>query len=297
MSLRLEMLQVARLAPKLLGESTGLVEAFIRNRQNDDGGFADRDGDSDLYYTVFAIDSLIALNADIDFAPIEEHLRGFGDGEGLDFVHLGCLARAWSALPDPNRLPQESRRRISERIREYQCPDGGFNPDRGAQTGTAYGAFLALHANQDLRLDCPDPDALIASLKTLETPDGAWTNDSNARTAAGSTNAAAAAIVALNQLEAPIRPEAADWLLNQRHAQGGFRAMPAAPIPDLLSTATSLHALATMGAPIDPIKESCLDYIDTLWTNDGSFYGNWLEEDLDCEYTFYGLLALGHLSL
>jgi len=33
-----------------------------------------------------------------------------------------------------------------------------------------------------------------------------------------------------------------------------------------------------------------------LWTNRGGFYGNWLDDTLDCEYTYYGLLALGHLS-
>jgi len=297
MSLRLEMLQVARLAPKLLGESAALVETFIRSRQNEDGGFADRDGDTDLYYTVFAIDSLIALNMEIDYRRVENFLAGFGDGEGLDFVHLGCLARAWSAMPDLNHLARESRLKISERILEYQCADGGFNPDKNAKTGTAYGAFLALHANQDLRLDPPDPGRLVASLASLETPDGAWTNDLSAPTSSGSTNATAAAIVALQQLNAPIRREAGEWLLAQAHSQGGFRAMPTAPIPDLLSTATSLHALATLGAPLDRVKEPCLDYLDTLWTNDGSFYGNWLEEDLDCEYTFYALLALGHLSL
>ena len=49
MSLRLEMIQVARLAPKLLGESAELVEAYVRGQQNPDGGFRDRDGNSDLY--------------------------------------------------------------------------------------------------------------------------------------------------------------------------------------------------------------------------------------------------------
>ena len=29
----------------------------------------------------------------------------------------------------------------------------------------------------------------------------------------------------------------------------------------------------------------------------GGFHGNWSDDYLDCEYTFYGLLALGHLSL
>ena len=40
MSLRLEMLQVARLAPSVLGaEASELIEKFIRGQQNDDGGF------------------------------------------------------------------------------------------------------------------------------------------------------------------------------------------------------------------------------------------------------------------
>ena len=77
----------------------------------------------------------------------------------------------------------------------------------------------------------------------------------------------------------------------------GFNAIPDAPMPDLLSTAVALHALTGMRADLSPIKESCLDFIDSLWVNKGSFYGNWSEETLDVEYTYYALLALGHLSL
>ena len=58
------MLQVARLAPKQLGESRDLVTAFLRERLNPDGGFQDRAGASDLYYTVFGLDALIALQED-----------------------------------------------------------------------------------------------------------------------------------------------------------------------------------------------------------------------------------------
>jgi hypothetical protein len=68
-------------------------------------------------------------------------------------------------------------------------------------------------------------------------------------------------------------------------------------MPDLLSTATALHALAILQVPLAPIHDSCLDFIDTLWTNRGGFYGSWADDTLDCEYTYYGLLALGHLTL
>jgi hypothetical protein len=66
-------------------------------------------------------------------------------------------------------------------------------------------------------------------------------------------------------------------------------------MPDLLSTATALHALALLGVPFEQ-RELCLDFVDTLWTRSGGFYGYWGDDGLDCEYTFYALLALGHLG-
>jgi prenyltransferase beta subunit len=89
-----------------------------------------------------------------------------------------------------------------------------------------------------------------------------------------------------------------EWLLAQAHPDGGFLAMPGAPMPDLLSTATTLHALACLQVPVpERTRERCLDFIDTLWDAEGGFHGHWADDHLDAEYTFYGLLALGHLSV
>lgn len=69
-------------------------------------------------------------------------------------------------------------------------------------------------------------------------------------------------------------------------------------LPDLLSTATVLHALACLERmPSAEQTEADLDFIDSLWTNAGVVHGNWVDEALDVEYTYYGLLALGHLGL
>jgi prenyltransferase beta subunit len=95
----------------------------------------------------------------------------------------------------------------------------------------------------------------------------------------------------------PISDDVSQWLVSRLHPMGGFLAAPQAPVPDLLSTATALHALAGLEVPFKPFKELSLDFIDSLWTNEGSFYGHWQEETLDCEYTYYALLALGHLSV
>jgi prenyltransferase beta subunit len=297
MSIRLEMLQVARLAPKLLGESSDLVGEFVRRAQNDDGGFKDRTGRSDLYYTVFAIDGMLALQAEIPVDPITSFLTSFRDGEGLDFVHLCCLARCWAAISHSSNVPVpvELQRTILRHIEQFRTTDGGYHPMPGNDFGTVYGCFLAFAAYQDLKSELPNPLRLVQCLKFLETDDGAWANERSVKT--GSTNATAAAVTLLRNLSIPVNDSVGDWLLARCHPEGGFRAAPNAPLPDLLSTATALHALAGLQISFGSVKERCLDYIDTLWTNEGGFHGHWADESLDCEYTFYGLLALGHLSL
>ena len=179
MSLRLEMLQVARLAPKLLGESAGLVRDFLRGQQNDDGGFKDRTGRSDLYYTVFGIDGLLALQAEFSAARLADYLRSFGAGEELDFVHLCCLARGWAALADARLgiadkvelVPSDVSAGILRRVEEHRAKDGGYHPQPGNAAGTAYGAFLALGAYQDFRAELPEPLRLVQSLKRANAAD------------------------------------------------------------------------------------------------------------------------------
>ena len=294
-SLRLEMLQVARLAPALLGDSAALVRAFFERQIAEQGGGRDREGRPDLYYTIFALAGLQALQEELPAERVEPWLRGWGDGAGLDFVHLGALARCWAAL-GWEKMPAPFGAAVLARIEAFRARDGGYDGEVGAESGNAYGCFVALGAYQDLRVAPPDPLRMVQCLKFLETPDGAWANARGLRI--GSTNATAAAVTLLHQLGLPIHDAAGDWLLAQAHPEGGFRAMPAAPLPDLLSTATTLHALACLERPVPaPLRERCLDFIDTLWSAEGGFHGHWADDHLDAEYTFYGLLALGHLSV
>ncbi len=260
--------------------------------QNPDGGFADRDGKSDLYYTVFSLDCLCALQAPLPVESVSAYLTAQELG-ALDFVHLCCLARCLSAMPSQ---PEGSTARTLEAIETYRSADGGYHPSANSPTGTAYGCFLAYGAYSDLGEPPPDPGGLGKCLESLRTPDGGWANDPSMT--AGSTAATAAAIGVCRDLRQPVDAEKTGaFLLAQAHSEGGFVAVPQAPMPDLLSTAVALHALDSIQVGFEPLKEPCLDFIDTLWTAAGGFHGNWTDDALDTEYTFYGLLALGHLSL
>lgn len=324
MSIRLEMLRTACLAPQHLGESSGLVRDYFLREQNDDGGFKNRSGRSDLYYTVFGLEGLIALHSaqfpvgasdarPDDLSPLEECARraeaflgSFGGGEQLDFVHLCCLARAWAAMVQlrPASGPRAPAAEVMRpRIESFRAGDGGYHPEPGQEHGTAYGCFLALGACQDLGLELPHPTGLVKSLARLKVEGDAYTNyllphsGCELRARIGSTNATAAAVAVLRHVGQPVSPATGQWLLEQCHPQGGFLAMPNAPLPDLLSTATALHALAGLGVPYAGLRETCLDFLDSLWTNEGAFHGHWCDDKTDLEYAFYGLLALGCLKL
>jgi prenyltransferase beta subunit len=286
------MLQVARLSPKLLADAAPLVADFIRTQMNPDGGFNDRAGASDLYYTVFGLECLMALRADLPASTVLPYLQMFGQGVGLDLVHQACLARCWA---DVSKTPPDNAPAIAERIEKHRAADGGYNAAIGARHGTVYGTFMALGAYQDLKLPMPQQEKILDCIAANQTEDGAYANHPDMPV--GLTSATAAAATMLRQMNQSVSDRVGQWLLERVHRDGGFLAAPQAPIPDLLSTATALHALAGLHVEFEPIKESCLDFIDTLWTPRGSFFGHWGEDILDCEYSYYGLLALGHLSL
>jgi prenyltransferase beta subunit len=294
LSLRLQLLQIARLAPRLLGESTDLVRDFFRRQLTDEGGGLDRSGRPDLYYTIFALAGLEALEVPVPADRIEAYLRTFDRGQELDFVHVSALARCWATI-GRERMPDELDRALLHRIEEFRKPDGGYEGDRKLPHGTAYGAFVALGAYQDLGRTPPKLLELIRALKRLESADGAWSNFPGAKI--GALNATTGAVTLIRHLGFPVNSDVGAWLLAQAHPQGGFRAVPGAPMPDLLSTATALHALAALEQRVPSVvHERCMDFIDSLWTAEGGFYGHWSDEHLDAEYTYYGLLALGHLA-
>jgi len=306
------------------------------------GGFPNRADQADLYYTVFGLQALAAVEpSSFGLAasdappplpspseaagpsdpvrasivrPTQAYLAAFGAGNDLDFVHLCCLARCRALVheclpsrtgqtaqqaPDEERAQAPFSAHAAARLATFRTADGGFSHVPAASHGTAYGAFLAVGAYEDLGVPLPDADALLRAFASLRTRDGGYANVPGAD--AGSVPATAAALVTLTDLGGTADPSAVDWLLRQMRPEGGWPATPGAPSADLLSTAIALHALAAVGTALDTIRPSCLPFVETLALDDAGppprtrFRGHPDDPAADCEYTFYGLLALGHL--
>jgi len=289
------MLAAARMAPRTLPDAPGRTVRFLQARTGPGGGFVDRAGADDLYYTVFGLEALRALGAEPP-AETAAFLRTFGDGRGLDLVHLVSLIRCWADLPDAPP-PRPDREALAARLEALACPDGGYPAGGDGDAGTAYGCFLALGAWQDLGLAVPDPQGLARCLENLRTPDGGYANDP--AVAIATIPSTAAAVVTLTHLgKTGVPPPAAsgERLLSGARPGGGFAVADAVPAADLLSTAVALHALARLGADLEAIRADTIDFVRSLQTDAGGFRGHAADPQPDCEYTWYALLALGHLS-
>jgi prenyltransferase beta subunit len=289
------MLQVARLSPDMLGDSTQLVADFLVSQQHDDGGFCDRAGRSDIYYTTFGIAGLTALQMPLPIKDLTHYLdRWMPRIAKLSLVELSCLARCWAGLPAEVR-PSDLASQVMAKLLGFRTDDGGYGTEAGDSVGTLYGCFLALSTAQDVGELLPDAGEMIRCIRSLKSADGGYAN--SRELPFGLVPATAAASALLRHLGGERDPEIQPWLLSCLHPEGGFVVGPGIPMPDLLSTAVALHALNDTHCDIEPMKEHCLDYLDTLWTARGGFFGTWEDDALDLEYTYYGLLSLGHLSL
>lgn len=140
-------------------------------------------------------------------------------------------------------------------------------------------------------------DEIISRVETYRTPDGTYNAVQNSQ--AGNLYGCFIALGAYEDLGAEIPdPDAMLRLVDRlRATTGGYSNQEDQPTGLTPSTATALHALAGLHADFENMKEPCLDFIDSLWTSKGAFYGHWGDNIADCEYTYYALLALGHLSL
>lgn len=307
MPLMENMLAVAGRGPRAIGDKAGLARDFVEGCRCADGGFRGRALGSDLYYTVFGLACLSALGAPLEPDRTIAYLRPFAGGEGMDLVHLASLARCWaivgshrytpaashaSATPAVSPAPAASDvEAIVSGIERHRCSDGGYFQLAGSPAGSAYGCFLAVGAYQDLRVELPDADGIDRCLASLVSSGGGYGNFHGAEF--GSVPATAAAIATRLELAGAVDPAACDWLAGQCTPTGGWSVSPRVPENDLLSTATAIYTLASVGRDLSPIADRCRWFVDAMWHPAGGYRSGRDDEGRDCEYTFYGLLAMG----
>ena len=287
------MLRLCKRAPAVLGGLRPRVERFVSDQLCSDGGFRGRGDASDLYYTSFGIECMLALEMPLPAASLHRFVEGYGGGEGLDLVHLSCLARCQRRLQGAGgELPY--RRELVERIDAYRSDDGGYSTVMGAPRLSVTGSFLALTGRHDLGAPPPDSGPFVAALPALRSADGGYANEGSLE--AGTTLAVAGVVALLGWLGERGDAASLEWLREQRGSDGGFLGSPHTPFSDLLSTATVLYALQQHGVSLAEMSETIMEFVDGLVEPSGGYGGTWFDDIADVEYTYYALMVQGCLA-
>lgn len=290
----------ARAREMLSSEAVERIADYLANAQTDSGGFCDRAGRPDLYYTVFGLAGRIALERAI---PRVENLRSFledrNNVDALSFVELVSLIRCRRFLEGTDgTLPiaREQSERLSEVLYRYRSRDGGFcHETRDADEGTLYATFLAEQAFRDLDSAWDGKRYTMALLDARKTPDGGYANHGGAPHGVATVTASAMALL-VRYGERDSARRSLEFLDSLSCPDGGYRATPTTTTPDLLSTATALYARSLCERSLKgSVKPAMASFVEELWSDAGGFRGHTLDPIPDVEYTFYALLALGSL--
>jgi geranylgeranyl transferase type-2 subunit beta len=291
-------------AERLPSELKSRCRDAVLREQKDDGGWGGREGDSDLYYTSFAIRSLTMLDA-FEGAPVDRS-AGFLKANATTLSNIvDLLSWLYSALAvgrvgGPMLIEDvgdDWSAGVATWLDGFRTSDGGFGKSVGATAGSTYHTFLALLCLDMLGGSVADSETIRAFFAARQRDDGGFVEIPQVKLSG--VNPTAAALVGwslISEIPEDVRTAAAEYLESVVGDEGGFQANSRIPFADGLSTFTGLLATqeAKLGPILDPKKAAA--FIGELAAPDGGFHGASWDRKVDVEYTFYGLGTLALLA-
>jgi geranylgeranyl transferase type-2 subunit beta len=276
---------------------------FYKAQQRPDGGFAGREGPSDLYYTGFALRGL-AMTGELA-GPVAERAAAFLKGrlnesapiiDFLSLVYGGMLLDAAGIDIFADSHPQW-REQVSAALERFRRPDGGYAKTDEGQSSSTYHTFLVVICNQLIGRPIVEPQKIVEFVRSRRREDGGFVEIGPMTRSGTNPSAAAAALLRiLDGYDPPTREALVEYLVENQTDDGGFRANTRIPAADVLSTFTAVLTLSDLGE-LDAIDvDAARRYVKSMELDTGGFLGGEWDSATDCEYTFYGLGGLGLLS-
>lgn len=282
-----------------------LHTGWLLDQQNEDGGFAGREGGSDLYYTGFALRTLMILGG-LEGEPADRSaafLRSRLDQrEGIiDLISLvfGAAVLDMAAGIDVLRQAKTNwRQAVANLLESLRRDDGGYAKSPEGRAGSTYQSFLTLLCYQLLELEPPEPERLYEFLMRHQHPEGGFLEIRvGKRAGVNPTAAAIGSLKVLGRLDSETASLTADFLSEMQTEEGGFAANSRIPMADLLSTCTGLITLHDLGVSDIVDRHQLRRYALSMQRDSGGFAGFAMDPAEDVEYTFYGLSTLALTSL
>jgi geranylgeranyl transferase type-2 subunit beta len=278
------------------------VADYVVSRRVADGGYPERLGGSDPYYTDFALRILsltrpdeVRYPATLAYAQRDDGIRDIPE----------CLNRLSIADLCGVALPQTA----VDCLDGHRLASGCFCRSADSFTPSAYCTFLGAICEDMLGLDRPDSMDSFEAILKLQLPGGGFRDtESDDSPQTNSTSAAVGYLLRESLLGSRGTPSgasrfaiaidrAAAYLLSMQVKDGGFLAHYKAPYPDLLSTFTALTTLAAIGQIKQVGLRDHVQFVGLIADADGGFRSCVTDPESDIEYTYYGLGCLALIAV
>jgi len=236
------------------------IKSYIKSQQTAAGGFADRGGNCDLYYSLFGFYIAEALEIEEVKPALKVYVKNNIENEDLSGIYAKCAVILYIKLFGSSTLPPVLRKRddLAAQYSDF------INLLADYYSEDYISLFLVSQKLKKIKLNPAMPCSVLSAGLILQHVNG-------------------------NQDSEP-------WqLMKSYYKNGSFSAFSKTAHGDLLSTGVALYALGFAGSDLSIIKPECLNYIDALYS-DGGFCATSFDDVSDVEYTFYGLLGLGALT-
>lgn len=267
------------------------VLQFTLTQQNPDGGFRDRGGRSDLYYSLFGMMILRGAGRKkmedgkqetegktvgglMEGALVK--LKQFTEGQKTSRVP-GFIERCCLVL-----LQKELKVNRFSRLQSLLSLGLSFMNERHS-INLSYRSFVLF-----LTLEAVFPFPFIFKLLSKRMLERTEVDEHSP------CSEIAAKVFLLKMLNQDGLEEQ-QLLSSLALESGGFKAFTHLRNADMLSTAVALFTLTHAGHDVRLLLPSCLDFIEQNYA-EGAFLSGDGDSTADVEYTFYGLLALGVLA-
>jgi hypothetical protein len=249
-------------------ESQSEIKEFVLSCQHSDGGFTNRAGRPELYYSLFGVWLSKAIGLE---KALDNHQRFILENAGTPKELVDAFA---DMLIRKMLFEDEFKKPSKLKLIKLAFQDA-------ERIGVFYRLFLFLLTFDSLYR--------AVNFRLLGRPLLSFYSPS----AESPCSVHAAVLVARQKAGLNIKKEAK--IVHAFFENGkGFKTFRETDEPDLLSTAVALVALKFAGADLRLVKPTCLALIQQNF-NAGAFLAGNGDEMRDLEYTFYGLLALGAL--
>lgn len=273
---------------------------FLMTHQCADGGFRGREGDSDLYYTGFAIRALGLIGGlDPHVAEgVAQYLRGNRtETQGpVDLLNWISCALAVQLAGGPDLLGDSAQAErwldaVFSQLSALHRPDGGFAKSPEGKLGSTYQTFLTVMTHDLLGRPLPQREAIIEFLFDRQRDDGGFVEIAPMRRSGTNPTAAAVGTLKLfGAVDTALIADVRDFLKDVHQDDGGVAANTRIPFGDALSTFTALNAMRDLELDYGGLRFSARDFVlQGLEFPTGGFRAALWDEQADVEYTYYAL--------